>query len=86
MAGTREWLDFLKLRTGWGLSGNDRIGNYNAYSTYATDKYLAAYPLDGSNTSAISGFMPSTLGNPNVGWETTQTINAGIDAIIHKTS
>jgi len=84
MAGTREWLDFLKLRTGWGLSGNDRIGNYNAYSTYATDKYLAAYPLDGSNTSAISGFMPSTLGNPNVGWETTQTINAGIDAIILK--
>ncbi len=84
MAGTRNWLDFLKFRTGWGLSGNDRIGNYNSYSTYATDKYTAAYALDGSNTAAISGFAPSTLGNANVGWETTETINAGIDAIFFK--
>jgi TonB-linked SusC/RagA family outer membrane protein len=84
MASTRNWLDFFKLRAGWGLSGNDRIGEYNAYSTYASDKYTASYALDGSNTSAITGFQPSTLGNANVGWETTETINGGVDAILLK--
>lgn len=81
MANTKTWLDFLKLRLGWGLSGNDRIGNYNSYSTYASNKYTAAYALDGSNTAALTGFQPSTLGNPEVGWETTSTMNAGVDAL-----
>lgn len=84
MANTRDWLDFLKLRLGWGLSGNDRIGEYNSYSTYATSSYTASYALDGSNTAAIGGFQPSTLGNPNVGWESTETINAGLDGILIK--
>jgi len=81
LANTNNWLDFLKVRLGWGLSGNDRIGNYNSYSTFASSKYTAAYALDGSNTSAIAGFQPSTLGNPDVGWETTSTTNAGVDAL-----
>ncbi|WP_394706714.1 SusC/RagA family TonB-linked outer membrane protein [uncultured Draconibacterium sp.] len=80
MQGTRSWLDMLKLRLGWGMSGNDRIGNYNSYSTYSTDSYRASYAIDGSNTSAVSGFKPATLGSEDVTWETTKTINIGIDA------
>lgn len=80
LAGTKNWLDLLKLRVGWGFSGNDRIGNYNSYTTYATDAYRASYALDGSNTSAMAGFRPSALGNENVTWEQTQTINVGVDA------
>ncbi|WP_297093857.1 TonB-dependent receptor [uncultured Draconibacterium sp.] len=80
MQGSRSWLDMLKLRLGWGMSGNDRIGNYNSYSTYATDAYRSSYAIDGSNTGAVSGFMPSTLGSTEVTWETTKTINIGIDA------
>ncbi len=80
MQGTRGWLDMLKLRLGWGMSGNDRIGEYNYYSTYATDSYRASYAIDGSNTSAVSGFKPATLGSEDVTWETTKTINIGIDA------
>lgn len=79
MAGTSNWLDLLKLRVGWGISGNDQIGNYNSYSTFRTDSYRSSYALDGSNTSAMSGFMPSTLGNDEVTWETTNTLNFGID-------
>lgn len=82
MAGTKTWLNFLKIRAGWGLSGNDRIGNYNSYSTYASNKYTAAYALDGSNNQAITGFEPSALGNPSVTWESTETINAGIDGML----
>ncbi|NQU85678.1 MAG: TonB-dependent receptor [Mariniphaga sp.] len=80
MAGTQNWLDLLKLRVGWGLAGNDRIGNYNSYSTYGTHTYKASYAIDGSNTSAAAGFRPSTLGNEDVTWETTETLNVGLAA------
>lgn len=81
MAGTSGWLDFLKLRLGWGRSGNDRIGNYNSYSTYSTHGHHAAYDINGTNTSSIVGFQPSARGNTSVTWETTQTINLGIDGV-----
>ncbi|MBW6536911.1 MAG: TonB-dependent receptor [Mariniphaga sp.] len=79
MAGTGNWLDLMKVRVGWGMSGNDRIGNYNSFSTFRSDAYRSSYALDGSNTGTISGFMPSTLGNEDVTWETTQTFNLGLD-------
>ena len=79
MAGTRGWLDFAKLRFGWGISGNDRIGNYNTFSTYGTNIHHSAYAIDGSNTSSQVGFQPSSVGNPGVTWETTETFNVGLD-------
>jgi TonB-linked SusC/RagA family outer membrane protein len=81
MAGTRNWLDFFKLRFGWGMSGNDRIGNYNIYSTYATSNYEGAYDIAGTNTSCVVGFQPDVRGNPNVTWEATTTVDGGLDAI-----
>lgn len=84
MAGTSNWLDLLKIRAGWGMSGNDNMpgGNYNSYSTFRTDPYRSSYALDGSNTNAMPGFMPSTLGNQDVTWESTNTINVGIDGTL----
>ncbi|UCG28557.1 MAG: TonB-dependent receptor, partial [Bacteroidales bacterium] len=82
MAGTRNWIDFLKLRLGWGKSGNDRIGNYNVFTTYSTHDSRAAYALDGSNTSTSVGFQPAAMGNPDVTWETTETYNVGLDFTI----
>jgi TonB-dependent starch-binding outer membrane protein SusC len=86
MEGTRDWVDLLKLRLGWGISGNDRIGNYNIYSTYATHAFRSAYDLSGTNTSSVMGFQPSSRGNPVVTWETTQTINAGLDLTAFRNS
>ncbi|MCF6333846.1 MAG: SusC/RagA family TonB-linked outer membrane protein [Draconibacterium sp.] len=43
MAETHNWLDLLKVRVGWGVSGNDRIGNYNSYSTFGTSTYKSSY-------------------------------------------
>ncbi len=81
MAGTRGWLDFLKVRFGWGQSGNDRIGNYNIFSTYGTDIMHSAYDIKGANTSSVQGFQPSAIGNPDVTWEATSTLDGGLDAI-----
>ena len=80
MVSTKSWLDLLKVRAGWGKSGNDQIGEYNMYSTFGTNGYTAAYNLNGTTGSAIAGFEPSTKGNPDVSWETTQTVNAGVNA------
>lgn len=82
MANTKNWLDLLKVRAGWGQSGNDQIGEYNMYSTFGTNGYTAAYNLNGTTGSAIAGFEPSTKGNQDVSWETTETINAGVNALM----
>ncbi len=79
MAGSKKWLDMLKVRAGWGKSGNDQIGEYNMFSTFGTNGYTAAYNLNGTTGSAVAGFEPSTKGNPDVSWETTQTVNIGLN-------
>ncbi len=82
MDGTSNWLDMLKVRLGYGQLGNDRIGNYNSFTTFASNKYTAAYALTGSNTAAVTGFQPSALGNSKVTWEETTTLNFGIDGVL----
>lgn len=80
MVNTNSWLDFLKIRMGWGKTGNDEIGNYNAFTTYATHEWRSTYDLGGTNTSSVVGFQPDAMGNPNARWETTLTVNLGVDA------
>lgn len=75
-----NWLEFLKLRASWGQSGNNRIGTYNGFSTFQTDINFSYYPIDGSNSSAQSGFETRGFGNRDAKWETTTTINLGLDA------
>lgn len=79
MSGTDNWLDLAKIRVGWGVSGNDRIGNYNSYTTYGTHVTEATYDIEGANTSSHKGFRPAALGNEDVTWETTSTLNLGLD-------
>jgi TonB-linked SusC/RagA family outer membrane protein len=84
MSETKDWIDILKLRAGWGKSGNDQIGEYNMYSTFGTNGYTAAYNLNGTTGSSIAGFEPSTKGNPDVSWETTETFNVGVNTTMFK--
>ncbi|HCY39805.1 MAG TPA: TonB-dependent receptor [Prolixibacteraceae bacterium] len=76
-----EKLDILKLRAGYGVSGNDQMGLYNSYTTYRTHPQQAAYDFTGSNTTATAGFIPGNLGNDEVSWETTKTLNIGLDGV-----
>ena len=77
---TSSWLDFLKLRFSWGQSGNDRIGNYNGFTTFVQSRELSYYPIDGSNSSVTTGYESGAFGNADAKWETTTTTNFGIDA------
>lgn len=69
----------LKLRYGWGKTGNQEIGDYNAYTTYRSDIFHAGYPIDGSPSSPTIGFDAASFGNPNAKWETTTSNNIGMD-------
>ena len=73
------FIDDMKLRYGWGQTGNQEIGDYNAYTTYRSDILHAGYPIDGSTTSPTIGFDIQAFGNPNAKWETTTSNNYGVD-------
>jgi len=84
MASTRGWLDALKIRGGYGITGNDQVGSdYNSYTQYGFNLDNSFYPLTGDNGSqGVTGFYQKTFGNDNVKWETTHTTNIGFDATL----
>ena len=62
----------LKLRASYGKNGNHAIQPYQTLARLAERSYL-----DGSST--WPGFVPATLGNPNLRWEATTSLNGGVD-------
>lgn len=70
------WLSNGKLRLSWGLTGNNRIGNYDYLSQYITDSNYYKYPWNGS---FITGFVMSKMANEKLKWETTEQYNIGLD-------
>lgn len=75
-----SWLSFAKIRIGVGQTGNQEIGNYNAFSTFATSPESSFYDLQGAKTSSLPGYELGQFGNANAKWETTTSQNLGIDA------
>lgn len=75
---TSSWLDYLMLRLGYGQTGNDRVGNYNSYSTFESHITRSFYPILGQDTGVgTAGFRAASIGNPDVRWESTATYNLG---------
>ena len=67
-----ESISNLKLRLSYGATGNERIPPY----TYLAQLDPTFYA---SNNNLIFGLAPSSLPSPNLKWETTDQLNAGID-------
>ena len=66
----------LKLRLGYGLTGNQDIGNYYPYlPLYTQSSNVAQYPF-GSNSYYTYRAEPY---DPNIKWEQTATYNVGLD-------
>lgn len=64
-----EWINELKLRAIYGLTGNDGIGDFASLGLYG-----AGYNYGGS-----SGIAPTQLPNPDLKWETTTQTGFGFD-------
>lgn len=67
-----EGINDLKFRLSWGKNGNRDIGPYAAFSQMRSVQYY-----DGTNPQI--GVSTSTLSNPGLRWEETESLNAGID-------
>lgn len=69
MHSTASWLDLLKVKFSFGQQGNDNIGSYYAY--------LDQYIVTGENTWSDGEL--AYKGNPDITWETSNALNAGVD-------
>ncbi|MCD8079083.1 MAG: TonB-dependent receptor [Bacteroides sp.] len=71
------WLDMLKLRASFGITGNNNIPANSYYDLL----YPSNYVLGGGNGNLVSGLgmNSSTKGNREITWEQTYEYNAGID-------
>ncbi len=62
------WINDLKLRGSYGLTGNQNIGDQTAYTLYSPITYAGS-----------GGLIPTQLGNEKVKWESTREADVGID-------
>lgn len=68
MEGTKSWLDNLKFRVAWGMSGNAAV---DPYQTIAT--------VFNTTPGSATNFIPMSLSNPELTWETTSSLDFGFD-------
>jgi TonB-dependent starch-binding outer membrane protein SusC len=71
------FIDDLKLRASYGVSGNNRIVSNAQFALLSTTNY----PLNGA---IVSGYAPGSFENRSLGWETNTSYNAGLDFSILK--
>ncbi|AUP78039.1 SusC/RagA family TonB-linked outer membrane protein [Flavivirga eckloniae] len=67
-----EFLSYGKLRTSYGVTGSDNIGDYGFYNTYDT------FTLNDRSYIA-SILLPNKLFNPTFGWEETTKFEVGLE-------
>ena len=73
-----NWLDDLKLRAGYGTTGNSNIGNYNYANQYGNGTQFL-YNVSGGNSGAAVGFGSTYIGDTEARWETVEMFNVGAD-------
>jgi TonB-dependent starch-binding outer membrane protein SusC len=67
-----DWVNDLKLRLSYGVSGNSGIGRYTALSLLTNGNYV-------QNGQTIISLYPTNMSNANLKWEQTSSLNAGLD-------
>ena len=71
-------INFLKVRGGYGVVGNDNIGDFAYVSTVGSGRN---YTIGTTGSYAI-GYSPNAPSNPNLKWEETSNANVGFDAVV----
>src|SRR5688572_19015147 len=76
-----NFINDLKLRLAWGVTGNDAIDGSRNYALYGGGPGQTFYDINGQNTSVVTGYSPVSAGHPVV-WEKQRQQNIGIDALL----
>ena len=67
-------IDELKIRASWGLTGNDRVGNFASLGLFSSSVNGVPFAYAGQG-----GVAPSQIENAALQWETTEQIDVGLD-------
>jgi len=71
-------VDFLKIRGGYGIVGNDNIGDFAYLSTIGSGRN---YTIGNTSDYAV-GYSPNAPSNPDLRWEQTSQTNIGFEATL----
>lgn len=67
-----EYLTYAKLRAGYGITGNQEIGDYTFASVYDTGQYSF-------NGNVVNSLIANKLSNDKIRWEEVEQYNVGVD-------
>ena len=77
MENTRSWLDNLKLRVGYGVTGNQ--SGVSAYKSIAVLSASGASYYDSASQTWKNSYVQAQNVNPDLKWESTAQWNVGLD-------
>ncbi|SFU52768.1 TonB-linked outer membrane protein, SusC/RagA family [Pustulibacterium marinum] len=72
-----SWLDNLKLRVGYGVTGQRPNANYLSLTTYNYDSSYGNFLNEDGEW--VAGLMVTQNPNPDLKWEKTSEVNFGLD-------
>jgi len=73
----KDYVNRFKIRASWGQNGSlAALGSY----TYSTDIALGTIYSFVNGNSYVTGAAPTTMGNNELKWETSEQLNFGLDA------
>ena len=70
-----SFINDMKLRVSYGVTGNFQIGNYEHLATMSLDNYI----LGSGQGGLIYGYKPDNIERDDLSWEKNKMVNAGID-------
>lgn len=76
MESTKSWMDNLTIRTSYGTSGNQEVGDPLIANGWYASRDLFGF---GYNYNGLPGSAHEQQGNHNLKWEQTNKFNVGLD-------
>ena len=74
-----RFIDDAKLRISYGVTGNNRIGDYSVHPSLTLSDYYSF-----NNGQPADAIVTSSLGNQDLIWESTEQVDAGLDLRLFK--
>ncbi len=75
---SNQIVNFLKIRGGYGVVGNDNLGDFRYLSTIGSGRNYTF----GTGDASVNGFSPDAPANPDLRWEETSQLNIGFETTL----
>ncbi|WP_162633318.1 SusC/RagA family TonB-linked outer membrane protein [Echinicola strongylocentroti] len=77
---TTPWVNFMKVKSSFGVIGYDRGTSYYLYDTRYSDNGNVSFGERNQNGVPRTGF--NNYGNPDLKWETSREFNIGVEGLM----